>query len=91
MILLSNKIEEARKKITFAEYLLSQDDSKNFAVGAMKHILDAAKLGLAELTQFELSQVENVGLITQHFKISIDSTSRCSTLNTTACKFRRMP
>jgi len=68
VILLSNKIEEARKKITFAEYLLSQDDSKNFAVGAMKHILDAAKLGLAELTQFELSQVENVGLITQHFK-----------------------
>lgn len=65
---MSNKIEEARKKLTFAEYLLSQDDSKEFAVGAMKHILDAAKFAMEDLTKFDAEQVENVALITQHFK-----------------------
>ena len=67
MILLS-KIEEARKKITFAEYLLSQEDSKEFAAGSMKHIIDAAKLAMEELTQFDSEQVKNIPLIIQHFK-----------------------
>jgi hypothetical protein len=62
-----NKIEEARKKLTFAEYLLSQDKSEDFAVGAMKHILDAAKLALQDLTQFSLVQVESKAMLTQHF------------------------
>ncbi|MBT5274603.1 hypothetical protein HOH11_01175 [Candidatus Woesearchaeota archaeon] len=64
---LLNKIEEARKKLTFAEYLLSQDKSEDFAVGAMKHILDAAKLTLQELTQFNSIQIESKAMITQHF------------------------
>ena len=64
---LLSKIEEARKKITFAEYLLSQEKSEDFAVGAMKHILDAAKLALEELTQFTPVQVESKAMITQHF------------------------
>ena len=67
MILLS-KIEEARKKIIFAEYLLSQENSKEFAVGAMKHVLDAARLAMEELTKFDAEQVKNIPLITQHFK-----------------------
>ncbi len=66
MILLG-KIEEARKKLTFAEYLLSQEKSEDFAVGAMKHILDAAKLALQALTQFTPEQVESKAMITQHF------------------------
>ena len=65
---MSSKIEEARKKLTFAEYLLSQDESKEFAVGAMKHILDASKLAMEELTKFDSKQVETLPLITQHFK-----------------------
>jgi hypothetical protein len=67
-VILLSKIEEARKKITFAEYLLSQDDSSEFSVGAMKHIIDAAQLAMEELTKFDSEQVKNIPLITQHFK-----------------------
>lgn len=43
-----SRLEEAQNKLRFADYLLQREDS-GFQTGAMKHILQAANLVVAEL------------------------------------------
>ena len=58
-----SKIETAKKKIQFAEYLLNRDDASDFSKGANKHLLDASKLAIRELLQFDNEEMEEKSLV----------------------------
>ena len=63
-----SKIEDAKKKILFAEYLLSREDSTDFSKGATKHILEAAKLAIRELLQFDNDEMNEKALVISSFQ-----------------------
>tara|TARA_Y100000034_G_C6804771_1_gene361258 strand:- start:424 stop:762 length:339 start_codon:yes stop_codon:yes gene_type:complete len=61
------KIVEAKKKLTFAEYLINRENSENFAAGAMKHVLSAAELAIQEISQLTDNEMKNKELINRVF------------------------
>ena len=63
-----SKIETAKKKIQFAEYLLNRDDASDFSKGANKHLLDASKLAIRELLQFDNEEMEEKSLVISSFQ-----------------------
>ena len=66
-----SKIETAKKKIQFAEYLLNRDDASDFSKGANKHLLDAAKLAIRELLQFDNEEMNEKALVISSFQKQI--------------------
>jgi len=63
-----SKIEDAKKKIQFAEYLLSREDSTDFSRGATKHLLDASKLAIREMLQFDNDEMNEKALVINSFQ-----------------------
>ena len=63
-----SKIDEAKKKISFAEYLITREDASDFAKGATKHVIDAARLAIQELTQFDNDEIESKSLVMASFE-----------------------
>jgi len=49
---MASKLDEAQSKLRFADYLL-QRGTQEFTTGAMKHILQAANLAVAELLSLD--------------------------------------
>ncbi len=45
-----SKFDEIDKKISFAEFLVGRGESKEYSLGAIKHIISAAQLLVQELT-----------------------------------------
>ena len=63
-----SRIDKAKKKNKFAEYLLSREDSTDFSRGATKHLVEAARLGIQELLQFDMEEVKEKALVIKSFK-----------------------
>ncbi len=55
---MSERLEEARKKLRFADYLLTKESADVYARSATEHILRAANLAVSEL--FDLGEKNNV-------------------------------
>ena len=49
-----NRLEEAKKKLAFADYLLNNSE---YSVGALKHILQAANLAVMEFLGLESATI----------------------------------
>jgi hypothetical protein len=63
-----SKIETAKKKIQFAEYLINRHDSTDFSKGANKHLCDAARLAIRELLQFDEEEMSRKSRVISSFQ-----------------------
>jgi len=60
-------LNDAKKKIVYADYLLSRESSDNFVTGATNHIISAAQLAIIEYLQISKDELENKDLIIKTF------------------------
>ena len=60
-------LNDAKKKIVYADYLLSRESSDNFVTGATNHIISAAQLAIMEYLQISKEDLENKDLVIKTF------------------------
>ncbi len=66
-------MKDIEKKLTFADFLLSQGDAKIYASAAFKHVLSAATLLVKELTDLDENSINSPQIIKQTLKRFKDS------------------
>lgn len=58
---------EAKRKLVFADYLLSRESSENFVTGATNHIISASKLAIKSYLQISDDELKDKDLVIKTF------------------------
>ena len=58
---------EAKRKLVFADYLLSRESSENFVTGATNHIISASKLAIKSYLQISDEELKDKDLVIKTF------------------------
>ncbi len=58
---------EAKRKLVFADYLLSRESSENFVTGATNHIIAASKLAIKSYLQISDDELKDKDLVIKTF------------------------
>ncbi len=58
-------IEEAHKKLAFADYLLSREESQEYTRATLSHILKAANIGILSLTNLDNNSAGSPQIISE--------------------------